>query len=344
MAKGAKRNIKTPKKRVDDTDSDEIEDNSDNDANSSNANTSVAADRTDDIEGLSESVEKLSDKRASTREAGLKGILKVLRGTNQSMVDSVSNYNDTICSSLSRMLRRPASLKEGTLCLDAYCLLCLLAGPDEGDLFDQFEQFLTKLVNGNSNYEELRVAAIAALAFSSYICSSEAHYRVMTLCEDVLCGESEGEPATPALQARAAASWTLLASINSEEAVLARCKDRIFEELVELLEEGESEVKISAGFSFGVLWDIADSVAPEVDWSISGMELCDNPAKVAQAVATLQKVSKESSKRISKKDRKEQVRSVIYLFIYLSNYPYFSFHSPFILICTIDDALFVMLI
>jgi Interferon-related developmental regulator (IFRD) len=89
--------------------------------------------------------------------------------------------------------------------------------------------------------------------------------------------------------------------------VLTRCKDRIFEELVELLEEGESEVKISAGFSFGVLWDIADSVAPEVDWSVSGMELCENPAKVAQAVATLQKVSKESSKRISKKDRKEQV-------------------------------------
>ena len=307
MAKGGKRNIKTAKKKVDDPDPEESDDNSDHDADSSNANTSVAADKSDDIEGLSESVEKLSDKRASTREGGLKGILKVLRGTNQSMVDSVSNYTETISSSLSRMLRRPASVREGTLCLSVYCLLCLLAGPDEDDLFDQFEQIVTKLVNGTSNYEDLRVSAIASLAFSSYICSNEAHYRVMTLCEDVLCGESEGDPASSTLKARAAASWTLLASINSEAVVLNRCKERIFEELVDLLEEGESDVKISAGFTFGVLWDIADNVMPEVDWSISGLELCDNPPKIAQAVSLLQKISKESSKRISKKDRKEQV-------------------------------------
>lgn len=305
MGKGAKRVSKSTKKH--DTDESEGDKSSDNDASSSVANTSVAADRSDDSNGISESVEKLSEKRASYRESGLKSLLKVLRGSNEMTVESVRNFIDTICSAISRMLRRPASLEEGTLCLQLYCLICLLVGPDEVELFDQFEPTLLKLVNGMSDFDELRVTSLAALAFSSYICACEAHYRIMTLCEDILCDESEGEPATAILKARAAASWTFLASINSETVVLGRCKARVFEEVVLLLEDNESDVKISAGLTLAALWEIADNVVPEVDYAVSGLELCGNPAKISQAVALLQKVAKESSKRISKKDKKEQV-------------------------------------
>lgn len=305
MGKGAKRNSKIAKKH--DTDDSEEERSSDDDGCSSIANTSIAADRSDDSSGLSESVEKLSEKRATFRESGLKSLLKIMRGSNEVAVESVRNFIDTICSALSRMLRRPASMQEGVLSLELYCLLCLLVGSDEIELFDQFEPTLSKLVTGMSNFDELRVASIAALAFSSYICASEAHYRVMTLCEDILCGESEGEPASSILKARAAASWTFIASLNSETVVLARCKERIFEEVVELLEDNESDVKISAGLTLAALWEIADGIMPEVDYSVSGLELCDNPAKISQAVALLQRVAKESSKRISKKDKKEQV-------------------------------------
>ena len=268
----------------------------------------IAADRTEDADSLSEAVEKLTEKRATFRESGLKSLLKILRG-NQTMVEAVGNYKDTICTSLSRMLRKPASVKEGSLCLKAYCLICLIAGADEVELYDQFEPIILKLVNGISNMEELRVNAIATLAFSSYICSCEAHYSVMTLCEDILCGESEGEVADSTLKARAAASWSLLASVNAEAIVLARCKERVFEEVVELLEDSESDVKISAGLTLAGLWEIADSLVPEVDYAVSGLELCNIPAKISQAVALLQRVAKESSKRISKKDKKEQVRN-----------------------------------
>ena len=305
MGKGAKRATKNVKKH--DTDDSEEDRTSDNDASSSVANTSVAADRTEDSDGLSESVEKLSEKRASLRESGLKTLLKILRGSNVLMVEAVRDFVDTVCTSLIRILRRPASAREGGLCLEVYCLICLLVGPDEVELFDQFEPILLKLVSGNSNLEDLRVPSISALAFSSFICANDAHYRVMTLCEDILCGESEGEPATSTLKARAAASWSLLASVNAEAAVLARCKKRIFDEVVELLEDNESDVKISAGLTLAGLWEIADSSMPEVDYTISGLELCENPAKIAQAVVLLQKVAKESSKRISKKDKKEQV-------------------------------------
>jgi hypothetical protein len=168
-------------------------------------------DQSDVVERLSEAVEKLAEKRPTTRESALKNLLKIFRGNNQALVESVMNYNETICSSLNKMLRRPASLTEGRLCLEVFCLLCLLDGPDS-ELHEEFEQILSKLVNGSSEFEELRTFAIAALAFSSYICSSEANYRVMTLCEDVLTGESEGEPASSTLKARTASSSLLSSS------------------------------------------------------------------------------------------------------------------------------------
>ena len=95
MGKGAKRVSKSTKKH--DTDESEGDKSSDNDASSSVANTSVAADRSDDSNGISESVEKLSEKRASYRESGLKSLLKVLRGSNEMTVESVRNFIDTIC-------------------------------------------------------------------------------------------------------------------------------------------------------------------------------------------------------------------------------------------------------
>lgn len=110
-------------------------------------------------------------------------------------------------------------------------------------------QIITKIVNGSTNYEELRVCAVAALAFSSFICSSEDGYKVMTLCEDIMCGESEGQPATSFLKARAAASWLLLASIMPESAVLFRCKDRVFDSVVGLIEDPDSDVS----YLFGLL-------------------------------------------------------------------------------------------
>lgn len=69
---------------------------------------------------ISEAVENLSEKRPGLREMGLKVILKILRGNNPEIVETVLGYNETICTSLLRLLRKPASLKEGTLCLQVH--------------------------------------------------------------------------------------------------------------------------------------------------------------------------------------------------------------------------------
>ena len=144
---------------------------------------------------ISEAVENLAEKRASTRADALKSLIKILRSNNKALVDSVLDYSDTLRVSLCRLLRRPASEAEGMLCLQVLALYSLLIGTDENDMFESVEKVLIKTVTDECG-NDLRVRALATLAFASFICSSDSTDRVMTFCEDVLCEESEGAPVT----------------------------------------------------------------------------------------------------------------------------------------------------
>ncbi len=189
--------------------------------------------------------------------------------------------------------------------MEVVALYCLLIGTDENEIFEQFEKVLTK--NATDDYgNELRVQAIATLSFVSFICSSDSNDRIMTFCEDVLCEESEGTPVTSEMKARAIMSWLLLATVAPEEGVLERSKLRVFDAVSELLEDNESEVRIAAGIALATMWEFADAEAPGVEYTVSGLVLCENPGSVSQAVVALQRIAKDSSKRVSKRDRKEQ--------------------------------------
>ena len=98
----------------------------------------------------------------------------------------------------------------------------------------------------------------------------------------------------------------MVASVAPAELVLERSKLRVFEAVSELLDDGDSEVRIAAGIALATLWEYADAEAPGSEYTISGMALCENPGTVSQAVASLQRIAKDSSKRVSKRDRKEQ--------------------------------------
>ena len=264
---------------------------------------------------LSEAVENLGEKRASIREGALKSLTKVLRSGNKGLVDSVlDNYSDALLTPLLKLLRRPASDAEGLGCLQVAALYCLLLGSDENAAFEAMEKVLVPLMHDDVA-EGVRVKALATLAFACFVCSSDATDRVMTLLEDVLCEESEGAPATATLRARAAQAWQLLASVAPTEAVLERSKARVFEAVAELLDDGEADVRIAAGLVLAGMWEVAvadddgnysGGAAAATDCRVSGLALCENPAVVSQAVATLQRVAKDSSKRVSKRDRKEQ--------------------------------------
>ena len=279
-------------------------------ASAAAADTSAFDTATDGRLKLSEAVENLGEKRASVREGALKSLAKVLRSGSKALVDTVLDYSDALLSSLLKLLRRPASESEGVGCMQVAALYCCVLGSDENAAFEALEKVLVPLVHDDVA-EALRVKAVATLAFACFVCSSDATDRVMTLIEDVLCEESEGAPATDALRARAALAWQLLASAAPTEAVLERSKVRVFEAVADLLEADDSDVRIAAGQVLAALWEVAvaddgGGDAAAADCRVSGLARCENPAVVSQAVAALQRVAKDSSKRVSKRDRKEQ--------------------------------------
>jgi hypothetical protein len=55
-----------------------------------------------------------------------------------------------------------------------------------------------------------------------------------------------------------------------------------------------------------MLWEVADKLLPGVDVTVSAELVCDDDEKVREALAMLQQIGKESSKRVNKKDRKER--------------------------------------
>ena len=71
---------------------------------------------------ISEAVEKLSEKRFTTRESGLEQLIKHFQTSYDSTKDlSIDSYQETILTQLLRSIRRPPSLKEGKLCTHLLC-------------------------------------------------------------------------------------------------------------------------------------------------------------------------------------------------------------------------------
>ena len=94
------------------------------------------------------------------------------------------------------------------------------------------------------------------------------------------------------MKARAILSWLVVASVAPAESVLERSKLRVFEAVSELLDDGDSEVRIAAGIALATLWEYADEEIPGSEYTISGMALCENPGTVSQAVTSLQRIGR----------------------------------------------------
>ena len=212
--KGAKKNNR--KNNVDDDD-----DNDDNGSDDSNnekgtvftiSNSSDANDMLISV-NISEAVEMLLEKRLSQREQALTNLLKLF-SCGQSLV----NYQETILVQLSRIIRRPSSFTEADLAMKLLTLFSLWLGPDEDDFFNTYDSLLQKLVNNNDIDENIRVVALSALSFCSFINSVEARESTIILCEEIMCsGNNDGNDL---LCFTAIKSWILLASIMTLENII----------------------------------------------------------------------------------------------------------------------------
>ena len=223
---------------------------------------------------LSEAVEKLSEKRYTTRESGLEQLIKHFQTSHDSVAElSIDGYQDTILTQLLRSLRRPPSLKEGKLCTQLLSLVGLYLGQDEVEFFSSVEKPLKHLVHATRpELVEMRGNALMCLSFLAFICGGvDAGHRIWSYCEHILRDdgiESDSEDsdsdaeskssssdsensdvnqkqnrdniaARISLRCAAAKSWVLLATLRSPEEILAHCTcdgSSLLEPLLELLQ------------------------------------------------------------------------------------------------------------
>lgn len=262
-----------------------------------------------DVTALSAAIEGISDKRPSSREKALNQLLSLMRGAHakESLESLQDSYFESTQSGISKILSRPATSNEGESAMSVLCMLGLLIGPHEEAFFEKYSPVLTSLLES----DDLQASALFALTFLSFICSDASNAQMADLCESILCEEAQAisvdVEVSEQLRVQAVASWTLLASRLDGGEILERSQERVFSVLAEMLEESSIEAKLAAGEGLSLLWEVADEIQPDAnDASELSDLLCSEPGAVAKALVGLKHAAKESSRHVSKRDKKEQ--------------------------------------
>jgi len=277
---------------------------------------------------ISAAIDMLTEKKMNLREPGLLSIIKHLQSHRDTEHDALDDYHDTLTTLLVRMIRRPASVKEGQLLCRLISLLALYNGADENEFVILFEKPLQSIIDGKlgAGYDDLQDYALFTLIFITFICGNEeinrnylTYLQDMILAENLenVSGKHAGLAAYPIhLKAKAIDCWVLLASQISLQDILEKSRDEgMFEAIFQILQEGEGGAQVSrnvsAGQGLAFLWEIADSSQSSNGETHSSIEecgrlLCDDPRVVDEAIELIKRISKESSKKVSKKNRKEQ--------------------------------------
>jgi hypothetical protein len=213
------------------------------------------------VVSVSEMVEKLSERRCTTREIGVELLIRHFQQSGSGPEDnSIDGFQETVVTYLKRAIKRPASIKEGRLCLQLLPLLGLYLGPDEVEFHQSFEKILKSVIEGlRDEFIPLRSEALLSLAMITFICGSvDAGYDTWNYCGRILCNEagskstnvtdeasgeedeglgwnessssSDDESSTDesckfslALRATAADCWVLLATLRSPAEVVRSC-------------------------------------------------------------------------------------------------------------------------
>ena len=249
------------------------------------------------------SIELLNEKKASSRLKGLQQILNVLQTSGVTNI-SMNSLNP-LRVSLLRLIRHPTTTNEGVLATKILLIISLLIGPN--DEFVELHLQPLKHVITRVDDELFRQKVLFALVFMSFICSTNRlDCFAWILCEELILQTSEGLEVSPKLKYHALKYWCLLSSVINPHLVLEHSRDGIFEAICSILEDNDTEGKVVAGESLALLWEIASLALPEGDESQWQRLICEDTREFDNLTASVRQISRDSSKRISKKEKKER--------------------------------------
>ena len=181
-----------------------------------------------------------------------------------------------------------------------------MIGVSQDEFFEKFEIPLKKIIEEENVGEEFQSQALFTLGFICYISSLNGQRETWDYIEDIICDGPDQGFFVPVVQA--VRSWVLLASVMDDENILERSRDRVYEGMSRLLDNADNiEGRVTAGEGIAYLYEIADRNLSDVDNAVElSPIICNQPNMSTNTLNLLQASAKESSKKISKRDKKEQ--------------------------------------
>jgi len=274
-------------------------------------------------EGFEEILDALNEKRATTREEALVQMVKYI--VSSQSPDAIYSKRETAVQAFLTSLNTKSTY-EGILSCGALSALCVVIGADEEAIFKQIRNKLERIITRSTD-EQLRIAALYTLSVGCFICSSVDHdtMEILEFLTDLIQGSSQGEPVEDEMLPAIMESWGLLASTASSRFMKEVAAPSMVPLLAEHLNSSSLAVRLAAGEVLALLHEATKKEIQKeqdpADWRNAPVEVSeDEESDAEQPDAVLddvwQDVNKqlarlkvESSKRISKRDRKEQ-RSV----------------------------------
>jgi len=251
-------------------------------------------------------IDSTVDKSAKTRQGALDG-LKTAMAT-RILYEFITERRMTITDSIERCLKKGKG-EEQRAAASLACLLCIQLGSgiESEEVFKSLKPlFKTILADGSAN-----IQARQTVATSLGLCTLVAEDDVFDVCGTMECFESlftrsyvraDGtrpsvSPATSQLHTNALLSWALLLTICTA----SQLKDILHKHLPKLpglLESDDVNMRIAAGETIALLFELARDMNPEFefnDWDV----LCDKLTELAT----------DCNKHRAKNDKRKQ-RSV----------------------------------
>eukprot|EP00850_Spirogloea_muscicola_P012163 SM000078S22022 [mRNA] locus=s78:52965:60875:+ [translate_table: standard] len=268
----------------------------------------------DEPTALADFLDALYDKRASTREGGLRGIISAL--SSHVLTHYAETRLETLLQLFLTSVRRGVG-PEVTLAARALGLLAVTLGA--GDPADRVCAEATPLLHKIAKQALPvgdRTAALDAIALLNFVSSREQSEldESMGLMwqigggpeSDQMLGSSH---AAPEVRTAALSGWTLLLSTSSPAEITSQARSAL-PSLSSLLADNDLATRIAAGEAIALLYEAGGRDAGEESSESTSqagalsVEALDD--KQAEVLEQMRDLSVEGNKRLSKKTRKEQ--------------------------------------
>ncbi|EME46483.1 hypothetical protein DOTSEDRAFT_42993 [Dothistroma septosporum NZE10] len=263
---------------------------------------------------LEECIEALVDrKRSSTegREDMMKGLIVIL--TKHYAQEELKHKIGELLTALLKSIKHGQSEREVVLALKSLALI-LVTDPSE-DIYDSAESAIKHIIN-ESEYSGAKVAAIHALGIATFYggASVEETEEVLELYLDIVSSDGAVIDETDNGQVVVAAleEWGFLATQVED---MEESTETAMDAFVEQLESSDVGVQIAAGDNIALLYEKSyteaesddgpdDDDAPDAD-GIRMVKRYNVYRQSHQLQQILERLTRESSKRIAKRDRKQ---------------------------------------